>query len=63
MLTISSGQQLLNIRLLNLEGKLIKSAKPMTANFDLDMSSLPKGIYILELKTQSEITKKRIEKN
>jgi hypothetical protein len=62
MLTISSGQQLLNIRLLNLEGKLIKSVEPLKLSFDLDLSSLAKGIYILELKTQSGMTKKRIEK-
>lgn len=53
-LIISNGFEIETIRTLNIVGQALIEVHPNTKNAELDMRNLPTGIYILEVKVNSQ---------
>jgi hypothetical protein len=60
--TVLSGYPISLLQLYNATGQLVKTEKPLSGKYDLNISSLPAGTYSLRIETNKEwITKKIIK--
>ena len=62
-LKISNGIKIETIRALNIVGQALLEVHPNTKNAELDMKNLPTGIYILEVKANSQTQTFKVVKN
>lgn len=59
---IKSIEKLQKVNLIDVSGKLLKSYQPKTSTFEMNISGLPKGMYIVQAKTANAIYTKKILK-
>ncbi|MCK5775903.1 MAG: Omp28-related outer membrane protein [Bacteroidales bacterium] len=62
MINIASDLTIESINIFNQAGQLVKTQKLNSSSFNQDISDLPKGIYMIQLKTVNTIITKRIIK-
>ena len=63
MINIASDLTIENLSIFNQAGQLVKIQKVNNSSFKQDVSDLPKGIYMIQLKTENTIITKRIIKD
>lgn len=59
---IESPKKLLEVKLLDISGKLISTAMPNKNTLLINNTNLAKGVYVLQIKTSSGITMKKVIK-
>jgi len=62
MINIAAEVTVLNVNIFNQAGQLVKTQNVNSDSFSQDISELPKGIYMMQLKTENTIITKRIIK-
>ena len=62
MINITADATILNVNIYNQAGQLVKSQNVNAKSFNQDISELPKGLYMIQLKTVNTIITERIIK-
>ncbi len=60
VLNITTSSRIESIRLINLNGSLIASYKPAGTSFEISLNELDKTVYILEVKTGSDLKRQKL---
>ena len=59
---VESSETLKSLTLLNINGKTLRKTTPSSVSANLNISTLPAGIYILQIKTTKNVTTKKFIK-
>jgi len=62
VLNINTNEEIIQIRVYNQLGQLLKDEKPLQSNFSIDFSNLTTGIYLLKIKAENKMTTKQVIK-